>query len=262
MKKSVFILFSLLIILSACNEDQVAPLSADGTVIASINHTNGNESWLETFEYDNQGRIVSIENEVSLGTRRTFHYGGDQLLEIRTIQMSDERLIFRDSMGYNTDGALTNVYKFSVNQGEDLPLSSIETFSYNGAGQVTEISTDNLWTDDYNPRKVFHWQNGNVVQEDHYWNGEDISIEFYMSYDDKRYVNTHGYIGFQYSEAITNNNVIEVDWTDHTGLYDTACKPCTTSYTYSNDLPTAFTTNWLYGGSITYKQIETVASGQ
>lgn len=259
MKKLLPCLTLLLAILCACETVAVDPLLEDGSVIASINHNGGDINWYEIFDYDARGRLLSVENQRGLRQIKDFHYAGDRLLETRTSEPDESSLIFRDSIAYDANGRLTAVHRFSINYGQNVPLRSIDYFTYDDQGQVIEIRTENLRSTDYNPRKVYHWQNGNIIKADVYWNGTDISLEFYYTYDNKRALNSQGEINIQFSGIKTRNNVTSVDWTDHTGLYDTACKPCNTSYGYDErNRPVTLSTNWGYSATIEYKDLTSV----
>ncbi len=256
MKNELICLIAFVFVLSACENQLAEPLSEVNSLVSQINHRGGNDAWEETFEYDNQHRLISATDLRSLGRRRNLEYQEGQLFQERTYELMNETLAFRDSIVRDDQGQIEAIYKFSVNGGEDVPLSRIEHLFYDDQGQVIESRTEYLNSGDYRPRKVFHWENGNIIKEDQYWNGTDLSIEFYFTYDDKLGINSNSILLFHQAGQPTRNNVISVDWTDHSGLYDTACKPCTTSYGYDDrQRPTSFSTNWGYSATIVYKEL-------
>ncbi len=252
MKKSLCLYAFVIFALMSC--DSVDPL-ADGVVLASVTHDMRDQSWLELFEYNDAGQLTSVEDQNGLGRRRSYVYGGDRLLETQTIRLDNEQLIFRDSIAYNAAGQVEKVYKFSVNGGADLPLYQIKSMTYNSQGQLVEVASDFTESDDYNPREVYHWKDGNIVQVDRY-NGTSLLQEFYLVYDNKAALNLESASALGHPEAATKNNIISTDWKDYTGLLDTACKPCTVSYQYSaNGFPTSLTTNWSYSATFNYREL-------
>ncbi|GAB5524748.1 MAG: hypothetical protein Roseis2KO_26200 [Roseivirga sp.] len=252
MKKSLLFFAVAVTCLVGC--DSVNPLP-DGVVLASITHDMGDQSWLELFEYSDTGALTSVENQSGLGQRRSYLYAGDQLLETQTIRLDNEQLIFRDSITYNAAGQVAKVYRFSVNGGTGLPLYQVKSMTYNSEGQLVEIASEFTGIDDYNPREVYHWQDGNVVQVDRY-NDTSLQQEFFLTYDNKTSINLESFVSLGHPEAATKNNIISTDWNDYTGLLDTACKPCTVAYKYnSNGLPKSFSTNWSYSATFSYKQL-------
>jgi hypothetical protein len=249
--KKLFLLVAFVIAgLSGC--DSLDPLP-DGAILSQVAYTSGNQTWLELYAYNDAGQLISVEEQNGLGRKKSFVYSGDRLVETATVRLDNGILIFRDSLGYNAAGQVVKIYGFSINSGDDVPLSQIKSLSYNNQGQLVEVSSEFINLDGYQPRDTYTWQNDNVVQVNHY-NGDELEHEFYLTYDDKLSVNLESHTGIGYPEAATRNNVISVDWNDYTGLLDTACKPCTTTYQYSaNGLPTAFTTNWSYAATFSYK---------
>lgn len=234
--------------------DSVNPLP-DGSILSQIAYTSGDQTWLELYEYNDAGQLIAVERQNGLGEKKSFIYSGDRLVETATVRLDNGTLIFRDSLGYNAAGQVVKIYGFSINSGDDVPLSQIKSLTYNNQGQLVEVSSEFVNLEDYQPRDTYVWQNGNVVQVNHY-NGAELQQEFYLTYDDKLSVYPENFIGIGYPEAATRNNVVSTDWTDYTGLLDTACKPCTTNYQYNaNGLPISFTTNWSYAGTLSYKQL-------
>ena len=252
MKKSSPLLFALLFGLLACNDASTPDPAADGWVLAAILHESGDQQWQETFEYDNNGRLISREDERTAGHRITYQYEGDLLVERQTIDPSNGTLIFRDSITYNAQNLIDRVYRFSINQGNQVPLSDIRNYRYNAQGQLAEVSTEYVNLSDYQPRHVYHWQDGNVVQVDRF-NGDCPMIEFYYTYDKQPVVFFEGWNGLDTPEVKTRNNIISTDWTDFTGLLDTACKPCTQTFSYfPNGLPRSVSFNWDYSMHFSY----------
>ena len=258
MKKHYALLLLISVTLLAC-DDKVDPLPIDevldGIVLSKVRHETGDQSWEQLYQYDDDGKLIFIEEINHHGNTQQFLYSDNQLVEIRHLDQSNDQLIFRDSLALNAQGLVERVYNFSINQGTDVPLNSITYLSYDGNGQLTERQTVYERLTDYTPRDVHYWENGNVIQTNRF-NGDEKMQEFYYTYDDKlalphtAWQNT----GFQYVK--TRNNVVSTDWTDYTGLLDTACKPCTGTYTYNDHgLPASYTTNWGYTQYFEYKEL-------
>lgn len=253
MKKPLYFYAFVVFALVSC--DSVDPLP-EGAVLASVTYNLGDQSWVELYEYNDMGQLTSVEDQNGLGQRKSYLYGGNRLIETLTIRLNNEQVVFRDSITYNAAGQVEKVYGFNVNGGTDLSLYHVKTMTYDSQGQLIEVASDIIDTDDYNPRDVYHWQDGNVVQVDRF-NGATLLQQFYLTYDDKVGLNLESFSFLGYPEAATRNNVISTDWTDYTGVLDTACKPCTMSYQYSsNGIPTSFSTNWSYSATFSFRELQ------
>ena len=253
MKYAKLLLVLMCMALLAC--DSTVDPAPDGLVLSSVRHETGDQSWLQLFSYDAAGRLLAIEDQTSYGRNQNYSYQGDHLAEIRNISRAENQVIFIDSLFYNANGLLNEVHNYSINEGADLPLNSITYLTYNSQGLLKERSTVYERETDYNPRDIYYWQDGNVVQLDRY-NGDSKLQEYYYTYDNKPAVDYDLWqlTGVRY---VTNqNNIVSTDWTDYTGLLDTACKPCSGTYSYyANGLPATYTTNWGYQLTFEFKEL-------
>jgi hypothetical protein len=77
-----------------------------------------------------------IEDFRSLGRRYEIEYQNSKLKEYRTLRMDEEKLIFRDSIIYNPNGTIQAIYNFSINSGENLPLSWIYEYEYDNENRL------------------------------------------------------------------------------------------------------------------------------
>ena len=252
MKKLIFCT-SLLLVVTAC-QDAFSPFS-DGTVLSEIRYESNNQTWTDKYEYTDDGQVRSVTSDNGLVERDEFTYANGRLLEKRTVQVQNNRLVFRDSMVYNANGQVAFIYKYSINEGADLPLSSIESLTYDGEGQLIEVSTEFVRVTDYKPRKVYRWRDGNAIQAD-YYDGDVLQQEFFFTYDDRPALQFENFTNPGNLSLVNENNLIHTDWVDYSGVLDTVCKPCEIAFVYNlNGLPIFLQTNWNLKATFIYQEL-------
>ncbi len=133
MKKTVIIF--LVICLISCSKDNEIEQSY-GTKLISIEYEDSNDSWIENYSYSSDDELIMIEDFRSLGRRYEIEYQNSKLKEYRTLRMDEEKLIFRDSIIYNPNGTIQAIYNFSINSGENLPLSWIYEYEYDNENRL------------------------------------------------------------------------------------------------------------------------------
>lgn len=243
--RNVAYLFLVIFFISCSKEDDLD--QSAGTQLISIEYGNNNDGWIVNYYYSSDNKISKIEDLSSLGRRYKIAYQDDKMSEIRTYAMHNESLIFRDSIIYNSNGTIQAINKYSINSGEDLPLSWIYEYEYE-ENKVVKMSRYFVQLQKYTAIEKFYWS-GNNIGRLQYFNGEEkLQYEYFFEYDDKE--NYQRGLPTVISEPISwsENNVTKMNWNDYLGNLDLNCRPCVTEYKYNVDgYPISMKSN---GGSV------------
>jgi hypothetical protein len=242
MIRIAFITFVFLI--SACSKDDILEQSS-GTKLISIEYTDDNRNWLENYYYSNNGKLEEVQNFYSLGRKYSIEYEKDQIKEYSTYKMDENKLIFRDSILYNPDGTIQAIHNFSINSGEDLPLSWIYEYEYDIENRVSKKLTYYVRIQEYTSIEKYYWNGDNIERAEYYNGDEELYYEYFYKYDDK--LNYKKAIPTSISDPINwaKNNVTEMNWNDYYGNLDLDCQPCIAKYKYNLDnYPVSIEFNW------------------
>ena len=241
--KKIIILFFVINLVS-CSKDGEFEKST-GTKLISIEYEDDNDSWIENYNYSSNGELVKIEDFRSLGRKYEIDYHNSKLNEYKTYRMDEEKLVFRDSIIYNSNGTIQSIHNFSINSGEYLPLSWIYEFEYDNENKVSKKSTFFVTTQEYTSIEKFYWKGNNIEKVEYYNEKEELYYEFFYEYDDK--INFKKIIPTGISDPInwSENNVLKMNWNDYYGNLDIICRPCVTEYIYNLDnYPISIKFNW------------------
>ncbi|MDX8340826.1 hypothetical protein SLH46_16635 [Draconibacterium sp. IB214405] len=237
-------ILTVLVLFCSCSKDDVEIENSNGTKLISIDYSYEENEWSEYYYYNSKDQLVEMEDLRSLGRRYEFLYSDDKVEQIETYRISDNRIVFRDSIAYNDAGEIDRIYSYSINLGDDLPLNLIYEFEYDDAGNIVKKTT---YSDFYgeNPRiQKYYWTDGNVTRAEE-WSGDQLVTEYFYTYDDKIYYKKDAR-NYATGEVIKNrNNVKSISFKDYSGLVDAICNPCESSYTYNlDDYPVKITTSY------------------
>jgi len=213
----------------ACSKDELFDIK-----LVSIDYSEDDRSWSENYTYLPDGKLEKIENFRSLGTRYEMSYQNDRLKEIVIYRIDDNKLIFRDSLLYDTDGVIQSIHHFSTNAGEGVPLSTIDEFEYDDAFKVSKKSTYSVRADKYTYVKKYFWKNNNIDKIENYTGEDKLRSEFFFKYDNK--VNYKKGLPTSASSPLfwDENNITKSEFIDHLGVIDASCNPCKTDYKYNS----------------------------
>lgn len=225
--KNVIILLFVICITSCSKNDENSP----GTKLVSIEYNDDNRIWTENYSYNSNSELNLIENFFP-GRRYEIQYENNQLKEYATFRVDEDRLIFRDSIVYNDNGTIKEINVFSINAGGNSVLSHIYEFEYDERNKVAKKSTYVLSVQEYRSTEKYYWKGENIERVE-YYNGEDLSYEYFYKYDNK--INYKRDIPTSLSDPVnwSKNNVVEMDWNDFEGNLDVFCKPVTAKYRYN-----------------------------
>lgn len=242
MKKTVVLFFVICII--SCSKDNEIEQSS-GTKLISIEYEDDNDSWKENYSYSSNDELIKIEDFRSLGRRYEIEYQNSQLKEYTTHRMDEEKLIFRDSIIYNSNGTIKAIHNFSINSGADLPLSWIYEYEYDNENKVSKKSTYFVTIQDYISFEKYYWNGDNIERAEYYNGDEELHYEYFYEYDDK--INYKREFPTSISDPInwSENNVTEMNWNDYYGNLDLICRPCVAEYKYNlENHPVSIEFNW------------------
>ncbi len=250
--KRIAILIGLIVTIS-CSKNKGIEQSF-GTKLTSIEYQSNDKNWTENYTYSSNGELNMVENFYSLGKRYEITYQNDKWQQYTTYQIEEDRLIFRDSFLYNSDGTIQAIYNFSRNSGDDLPLSWIYEYEYNTEGKVFKKSTYFVTIEAYVSIEKYYWKGDNIERAAYYNADGELYYEYFYEYDDK--VNYRKKLAINAADPInwSENNVVKIKWKDYAGNLDLICSPCEATYKYNLDnYPVEITNNWGRTLKLTYE---------
>lgn len=242
MKKIAILIFVIYIV--SCSKDNVFEQSS-GTKLIFIEYLDDNESWTQKYSYSSNNKLIKIEDFRSLGKIYELDYQGSRLNEYSTYQTDGKKLIFRDSILYNSNGTIQAIYNFSISSEGNLPLSWIYDYEYDNENKVYKRSTFFVKIQEYTSVEKYYWHGNNIEKVEHYNGDEELYHESFYEYDDK--INYKKEIPTSVSDPInwSENNITEISFKDYSGLLDLSCSPCITEYKYNLDnYPVLIKFNW------------------
>ncbi|WP_116127679.1 hypothetical protein [Lewinella sp. IMCC34183] len=250
----LLLLFLGVLYLAACHEEPVV-IAEYGDVLTEITHTEDHRTWKEKYTYSEDGKLVRVDIFWTPGLGQRLSYLNDRVDEIRTYLLNGDILVIRDSFAYNNLGQLHLIYRYANNAQAELELNVIHTLHYDTTGKVREQVIVGAQSQRTLVRRNFFWNGNNIERMEYFGDDNDLRYEYFYTYDDK--VNYKKGLGIYLNEPVTwtENNVREMDWTDHYGDLDMECKPCIstiTSYNKSN-LPTGITRGWESDLQLSYR---------
>jgi len=241
--KHILIILTTVLIISCSKDDAIT--KSKGTKLVSIEYFEENKNWKENYLYDSNNKLNEVENLYSLGRKYEIEYSDGKLKQFTTYRINDNKKIFRDSILYNFNGDIEKIYNYSINSGENLPLTWIYEFEYDNSGKLTKKSTYFKSNEEYMRFEKYYWNGENIERIEEFNETEELYYEYFFTFDDK--VNYKRNIPIYISDPInwSENNVTIMNWNDYHGNLDLICRPCESTYKYNLDnFPVKIETNW------------------
>lgn len=228
-------------LLSSCissgNIPSIPTLNREDQLLKIERNTNNNE-YIDSFIYDQTDLLIAIEQLHNNGRIYEFEYNNDFLVQVSTFDPTPEkRLIFRDSLIYNSDDKLQLVYSYSTNAGPGVPIAYVDSFHYDQQGYLTHHSSFSVPQNRYSQFTIFCWTNGNLTHILNYDDEGEIRSESLGTYSDEEELKIAHLDPRQwmYPYSWSSNKNIESNFIDHVGNIDFLCDPCFTEFTYDED---------------------------
>lgn len=151
----------------ACSDDDGDSTNQKQVKSITCKEYDYNDTWVDVFEYDNQGRITSIKTTTEKDGMSTIKYtyeknkiiatqlGGKDALKME-YTLNDKGLVV-SSIGTYSDGETENEC----------------TYSYNADNQLIKIDGDN--------ESEYTWKNGNLITETRYGDTQTYSYSKYAN---------------------------------------------------------------------------------
>lgn len=206
-----------------------------GTKLITIEYKVDTDSWLENYTYSSNDELIKIEDFHLLGRRCEITYLNNLVKEFFTYRIDNNKLIFRDSILYNANGTILAIYKFSINSGENLPLTWIYEFEYSNESRVSKKSTYFVNIGEYTSIEKYYWQGDNITRVEYYNGDELLYYEYFYEYDNKNNYQKERPTSISDPINWSNNNVTKMSYNDYLGNLDLLCRPCIYEYVYNLD---------------------------
>ena len=249
--KHFVIVLVLLTSFFACSpEDNNIIEHSTGTKLISIEfkmEAKHRENWSYNYYYSNDGKLKEVHSSRGGSLRRNYEIEYDEhdrIKQYSTYDLNENKVIFRDSIVYNSNGTIQAIHLFSINSGKDLPLTFIYKYEYDTNNRVIKKSTYYASTQEHLSSEKYYWAKDNIERAEHYGSPKggafikagELKYEYFYKYDDKvnfKKKNDPNYI----SDPInwSTNNVIELNWNDYLGNIELPCRPCKYEYKYNLD---------------------------
>ncbi len=244
----------------AC-ENEFNPAIVNNFSVSQIITVQGDQNQIHDFEYDTNGKLVSVFNSINTNTNELievtdFLYEANQLALITLRYQSTDTLSRQDSITYLGNGLVDKVYS-AYNYEGNMVVSWIRQHQYDNNRKLKAQLFYSPSSPENQLSQRYYWQNGNVTKIEHY-NGNTLSYESSYTYDNKpNYkLNNPFFSDYELSMA-SKNNITKVEYTDYSGLLDLACNPCNYAYEYNDfNLPKKVTNGWGSTAYITYDIFE------
>lgn len=229
----------------SCENDIIPINTEDFSVQQIITNQDDDYSQVDSFSYDANGKLVSVttvhrSDPDFIGNQELieFQYNGDVLINKTHRYLSTDTIHRQVSFTYLSNGALHQALHAYPYTGI-MEVQWIDTYAYNTDGSLKKKTSVNPNSTDTESSNQYYWKNGNVNKIESYYNGQ-LRYESFYKYD--RSINFKKgnpfFSNYEISLA-TNNNIIEIEYKDYSGLLDLACNPCSYSYEYNDyNLPT------------------------
>lgn len=223
----------MVILFNGCLKDDSFIISL-GDQLDKISYEDGGLNWTENFKYFEDGMLNTVESNNSSGKRFEVIYEGVQVSEVKTFIVNTETLVFRDEYFYDENGNILLHKNYSINSGDNLPLSRVDSFKYDMSLRVIEQISFSSFRNEVSAVRKFYWNDENIVREE-YLDGEDnVRYEYFYQYDDK--INYKKGLGTYLHDPLnwSDNNITSMNWNDYVGNLDIYCRPCDNYYSYND----------------------------
>lgn len=250
----------------ACENDFIPdnefnPAIVNNFSVSQIITLQGDQNQVHDFEYDTNGKLVSVFNNINTNTNEfievtDFLYETNQLTFITLGYQSTDTIIRQDSITYLGNGLLDKVYS-AYNYEGNMVVSWIRKNEYDNDGKLRIQTSYGPASPENQVSQRYYWKDGNIVKIESY-NGNTLRYESSYKYDNRPNYKLNNPFFNDYELSLANkNNLTRVEYTDYSGLLDLACNPCNYAYEYNDfNLPKKVTNGWGSTSYITYDIFE------
>lgn len=248
--RQLYIFIFAFLIISCSKEDEIEETNEPRLV--SIEYVDEALTWIENYSYSSDNKLSIIEQFHPEGNRIEISYQNDQMKEYTGYKMKDNQAIFRDSFGYNSNGLLHTIHRFSSALRDTIELTWIYTYEYDNEDKVSKRRVIHLPTQLTNTKKVY-WNGKNIEKFENYNSDDELVYESISTYDNKVNYNKGFPLRILGPTNWGENNEIETNDRYFNGN-DPTCEPCITEYEYNaDDYPVSITTFWGRKMFLTYE---------
>lgn len=229
-----FLLISLVLI--SCSEEPVPNPESD-LRLASISYTDNRS---DQFMYNTEGKINEVVSTFPYGeSRKVYEYNNSGYLnQILTFDESSTEPYAKDVIVYNSQNAISNIYRYNLTNGQ-FQLNSTIKPTYGSNNLPKELLYTYEGSPSFQSKQMLYWNEGNLIKVENYDGENQLLHEFFYEYDNHPNFKLSNPFYINAPESSSKNNLVKMDYNDYTGLLDTFCKPCTYSYEYNEEgLPT------------------------
>jgi YD repeat-containing protein len=176
--KKIISSLAVLVILASCKKEKTeSPVQPAEKRVTGISYTNFNSS-NQKISYDNAGRIIKLENDVTLFT---YEFNGNSVL-FKNFRKNENRYTAEVTGTLDSKGRLisgTGTFSYQPNS----PYTSQLSFEYDASGYLVKETMNNSNGQIY--VYEFTYTNGDVTKINNYFNGQLQFVEDYEYFTDK-----------------------------------------------------------------------------
>jgi len=229
--KIYFTLVLIAVLFSNCKEDEFVP-PLFGVKLVSIAAEYQGKDGTIYFDYDTAGLLTQVEERFD-GDRLEYIYAVNRLQKILTYDLQGE-IKNMDSVAYSANEQVEKLYRFYKDENDQLTKLYTYEYLYNNRGEISRLNYYYGPPGEITQYITFDWENGNITRAKEFNKNDHLLFETVLNYDHKRnFKRNNPYFLFDPLNT-TENNEVKTEVTDHTGLYDSACHPCTLVYEYNS----------------------------
>ncbi|MEZ5058395.1 MAG: hypothetical protein R2879_15275 [Saprospiraceae bacterium] len=231
MKKLILLFLPLLFI--NCKKETSREDTHGTKIVRVVKHVDGSKIEME-YSYDNEVRLKEINTleDEEFYSKSSFFYSNG-LLEKLSEEFRSEFLV--DSIIWSTREKFDRVYRFSGREAQSVRLKTIETYSYNLAGDsIQKISRDPK-TDTIQGVGIFILENGNINQIDRFNSKGNLTSQFFSEYDNYQNFERDKHYGGVSLFRFNKNNITRYEIKEYNRNFGSTPNPMNYYYKYNLD---------------------------
>lgn len=254
MKKIIFALIICVTIYSCTKKGGIAHTHGTKLIAVEYDYIDRDDDYTEYYKYNEAGQLQEIEEPLKWQRKQLIDYKDGRLHEVKTYETTENQLIFRDSIVYNTSGNIDQIFHFSGNAGAGVPLSRICEFEYDSNQKLVQKITYALPSNERLQVEKYYWNGDNIERVEHFHSNGELLYEFFYAYDNRPNYKKDIPTNLEDPITWTANNVTSIDWRDYLGNWDWICRPCESNYQYNlDDYPVKIETNTKVNYTLMYE---------